>query len=180
MSRNLKPMVLSSIAVLVVGITICGVWFVRNGNFESPVGQQAVPSENPLPSGLINNKVNAGDKIVLAISADDVCDMYGYELCVNYNKDILEYSGGLKSDIAEISTIFKSTLNFDSYIKIGATQINGTQGINGSDIGICQMTFTAIQDCELADISISNVNIVTASDEYIKDIMNWSCEVKPV
>ena len=179
MGKKLKFGLLSLTAFLVIGVTICGVWFVRSGNPEPSAVQQPNPPKNPSPSEPVRNKVNAGDKIVLAISADDVSDMYGYELCVNYNKDILEYSGGLKSDISEISTIFKSTLNFDNYIKIGATQINGMQGINGSDVSICQMTFTAIQDCELIDISISNINIVTAADEYIKDLKNWSFEIKP-
>ena len=193
MNKKMKPLVLSSATVLIVCLTICGVWFVRsgsNGLNEDPTTNQPPSSsstatdtnptqENPLPLDETPvNKISAGDVVMVAISADDIRDMYGYQLCVTYDKDLFRYSGGLKSDIAEIGLIFKSQLEFDDYVLVGALKIGGNSGFNGKDVQICHMTFTAIQDCEVADISINGVFIVQdSSGGGLIAVTNWNCEV---
>ena len=193
MRKKIKSLVLSSATVLIVCITICGVWLVRNGsnglNEDPTTNQPSSPSstaenpnptqENPLPLDETPvNKISAGDVVMVAISAADVRDMYGYQLCVTYDKGIFTYSGGLKSDIAEIGLIFKSQLEFDDHVLVGALKIDGNAGYNGKDVQICHMTFTAIQDCEVADISINGVFIVQDSlSGGLVAVTNWNCEV---
>ena len=193
MNKKLKTIVISSVAVLMVGVTICGALVLRNGSNspgDNPVVSQ--PTDTTTPTSPANtatdvppstedpvviSKISTGDVFVVAVSADDIRDMYGYQLCVNYDKALFEYSGGLKSDIAEISLIFKSQLEFDDYILVGASKTGDKPGFNGKDVKICHMTFTAIQDCELADISISGIKIAGSSDGDLTDVRNWNCEV---
>jgi|GEM_PF-2405248 len=191
MNKKLKTIVVTSAVALIVCLMICGVWLARSGSNSpsgDPIAKQPNTSLTPpdtsippekLPSSdeTLINKISAGDVVVVAISADDVRDMYGYQLCVNYNKALFEYSGGLKSDIAEISLIFKSQLEFDDYILVGALNIGDGFGFNGKDAQICHMTFTAVNDCEMADISISSVKVCDSSDGGLIDVRNWSCVV---
>jgi len=190
MSNKLKFIMFFSVTVLIVGIAIGGVWFAKSSSNSSQIANQpsvsspttpdtsTSPPEGSVPSDDTSiNKINAGDVFVVAISANDISDMYGYQLCVNYNKTLFEYSGNLISDIAEINLIFKSHLEFDNYILVGASKTGTQSGFNGKNVQICHMTFTAIKDCELVDISISDVKVVGTLDSGLTNINNWNCEI---
>lgn len=136
----------------------------------------STPQPTPTPVPQPDNIAKAGDIIVVKVSSKDVSDMYGYQFEVKYDKSLIEYKGSLKSSIPEITTIFAK--NMDSHILIGATKIGTQPGYSGEDANICEMSFVALQDCDLSQISINSVNIVKSDLSYIEGIDNWSYEAR--
>jgi len=111
----------------------------------------------------------------VSISATEFAEMYGYELKVNYDSDLFEYSGGLSSKIAEIGTIFAK--EFDDYVLIGATKIGNQPGFSGNEVAVLQLTLTATTDGSMPVITISDISIVTADMEYVRNIGNWNYNI---
>jgi cell division protein FtsB len=115
----------------------------------------------------------AGQAIAVTVYAPEIKDMYGYELKVYFDSEEMKYSGGLQSGITSITTIFSK--EFEHYVLIGATMVGKKEGYTteAAKTEICSLTFTALKDCDLSELSIGGVNIVGSGLEYVENIENW-------
>ncbi|MDR0458988.1 MAG: cohesin domain-containing protein [Coriobacteriales bacterium] len=133
----------------------------------------------PLTKG--STEVNAGDTVVVSIYVEKMDDVYGYQFNLHFNRDKLEYSQGLYSDIDEIQTIFAAEK--DQYLLIGATKIGDQAGYSGQLVQVCHVEFIAISDFTLEPdftmqhISVSEANIVTSDLHYLTDTEGWTVSV---
>ena len=137
-----------------------------------------IGNRNPVGSESILDAISAGDVVVISVFADEMYDVYGYQFDMYYNRDYLEYSKRLTSDIDGISTIFATEK--ERYLLVGATMIGEVDGHSGQEVPVCHVEFVALADYEPnADISlvhtaISNVNIVTGDLQYMENVEGWT------
>lgn len=117
--------------------------------------------------------VKAGDTVVVTVSAPEVTDMYGYQFNLNFDQDLLNYTGSLKSDIPDLSTIFGKKL--DGYVLVGSTMIGDRKGISEKNVVVCEILLTALGDCSLDGITINGVNIVRSDMDYVEGVKGWNC-----
>lgn len=140
---------------------------------DSSVSDSLAVSENQAQASDI---IKAGQDFTVAVKANEVSNLYGYQFNLNYDNSKAAYKGNLKSAVSEISTIFKKDMN--DHLLVGATMIGNTPGYSGQNETICTMVFTAIDDFDLSIFTISNVNIVDADQNYIENNDGWSIDVK--
>jgi len=142
---------------------------------------QEVLDEPPVPLNSIATKVSAGDTVVVNVFADVMDDVYGYQFCINYDGDFIEYRKRLHSDIDEIQTIFAADM--ERSLLVGATMIGDAEGYSGSDVPVCRAEFTALNDFLLNPdftsdhISLSDVNIVTSDKKYLENVGGWTARI---
>jgi len=122
------------------------------------------------------NLIKAGEEFAITVKANEVINLYGYQFNLNYDTKKAAYKGSLKSSVDAIGTIFKKDMS--DHLLVGATMIGDTPGFSGQNVTICTMVFTAIEDLEPADFTISGVNTVDADQNYIENIDGWSIELE--
>lgn len=125
-----------------------------------------------------NQPVSAGQNVVVTVTANSFADMYGYQFQLHYNKDALEYTKQLTSQLDEITTIFGKS--FSGYELIGATMIGEVPGVSGRNQAVCEVVFTAKEDGVLSDynFSIRDVRVVTSELAYLENIKGWKITAK--
>ena len=128
------------------------------------------PVENVIPANLLE----AGKSVSIKVSAPAVNDMYGYEFKIHYDKESVNYTGGLKSNIDGLDMIFAKDL--EGYILIGATMIGDRPGHSSGHTDVCTLSFTALHEFDISELKIESVNVVKSDSEYIKDVENWTIE----
>ena len=151
--KNKKMIITAILCVLVVLIVILAIMFLRQ------------PKQK---------LVTAGQNVIITVTASSVSDMYGYQFRINFDPDEFEYAGGLHSKIQDIETIFAN--DFSGYKLVGATMLGDSAGFTGTDVIVCEMSFIALKDGDLSEMSLSmsNVGVVKSDLEYITDIPDWS------
>ena len=176
--NNRKHRNTAIISILCVAVAGFSIWaFTGNGNSPVPVSlvDQQAPAGNEMTS------VSAGDIVVVNVLADEMDDVYGYQFDVHYDKDCLEYSKCLYSDIDDILTIFANYV--EDFLLVGATMLGDMEGHNGKEIPVCRVEFTALRDFESGEdlasgfYGISRVNVVTGDLQYLEDIDGWSANI---
>ena len=136
------------------------------------IGEAQVPLDG------LSKQVSAGDIVVVNVFADRMEDVYGYQFNINYDREYIEYSNRLYSDIGEIITIFAT--DNEQRLLVGATMIGDAKGHSGEEVSVCRVEFVALADLGsgtnsvLEHISISGVNVVTDSLSYLEDIDGWT------
>jgi len=142
---------------------------------DTAVPLDATPAElaEAKAAEIIPGAAQEGQTVMITISAPNLNDVYGYELKIHYNPDVVQYAGGLKSNITEIPTIFAK--QFDKYVQIGATKIGKVDGFSASNTKteVCTMSFTALKDFDMAGLRIDGVSIVNSDMQYHENIRNW-------
>lgn len=120
--------------------------------------------------------VRAGQDFTVTIRADEVSNLYGYQFRLGYDKKKAAYTGKLNSEIDGINTIFSKDM--DDYLLVGATMIGNTPGYSGKNETVCTVMFTAIEDIDISDFTLSNVNTVDDGQNYTENVSGWSMEIK--
>lgn len=137
-----------------------------------------IPESSPIPQNQpqSNNTVETGENFTIAVKANEVTNLYGYQFNLNYDNKKATYKGSLKSSVSGINTIFEKDMS--DYLLVGATMTGNTPGYSGQDVTVCTMAFTATEDLDLSTISISGVSTVDVNQNYIENISGWSVDVK--
>lgn len=164
--RNIT--IISLLCAFAMGLSI---WFFTRDNnpFEEPENTETT--------------ISAGDTVVVNVFADEMSDVYGYQFDINYDRDYLEYTKRLYSDIDEILTIFATDKEW--CLLVGATMIGNSIGYNGQDVPVCRVEFTALTDFNLKTdstsehLTISSVNVATGDSQYLENIDGWTVSLKP-
>ena len=120
--------------------------------------------------------VKTGDQVIVKISAEHVSDLYGYQFELHFDNDDFKYEGGLSSSISEINTIFAKEI--ENHLLIGATKIGDEKGFSEDQAVICEIILTAKRECEIPNVSITNINIVKSDLTYAEGIKNWSVDTQ--
>ena len=139
------------ICIAIVGIALCAVLLSTKQERQAMVGQN----------------------FLVAVIADSLEDVYGYQFRITYDENAMEFTGTLNSRLDEISTIFSKTM--DGYELVGATMIGEKNGVSGRNRAVCELLFTARTDIDLDNLklSISDVNVVTSDLAYNEGIEGW-------
>jgi|GEM_PF-773383 len=134
------------------------------------------PSEEP---GEDYAGAKKGDTFVVNVYAARTTDLYGYEFVIRFDKNTAAYANKMQSKIVSIPTIFpgKSTEN----LLVGATMMGKVPGYNGTDVYVCQITFTALQDmADFSSIGIRNVKTVNSRQEDTAGVSGWTVKCERV
>lgn len=122
------------------------------------------------------NIIKTGQDFTVAVKANEISNLFGYQFNLNYDNEKAVYKGSLKSSVSGINTIFKKDMS--DHLLVGATMIGNTQGYSGQDVTVCTMAFTATEDFDPSTLTINGVSTVDADQNYIEDIAGWSIDVK--
>jgi hypothetical protein len=122
------------------------------------------------------NTIKTGQNFTVAVKANEVSNLFGYQFNLNYDNKKATYKGSLKSSVSGINTIFKKDMS--GHLLVGATMIGDTPGYSGQDVTVCTMAFTATEDLDPSSFTINGVSTVDANQNYIEDISGWSIDVK--
>ena len=117
----------------------------------------------------------AGDTLVVNVYANDLDDVYGYQFYLWYDPANLEYQGHLASSIEEIPLIFAADQS--QPLLVGATMVGSSSSYSGNEVLVCQIELVALADCDLGQIAVTDVNIVTSDLRYIEDEAGWTTAV---
>ncbi|MCL2150523.1 MAG: hypothetical protein FWH51_06340 [Dehalococcoidia bacterium] len=130
---------------------------------------------DPIP--LDNNVliISAGDVVVVNVFSDVMDDVYGYQFDINYNREELAYRKCLYSDIDEIDAIFAT--DREQSLLVGATMIGDAKGYSGQEVLVCRVEFIALSDFESGKITLSGVNVVTGSLQYLENMSGWTTRI---
>ena len=145
------------------------------------LSRPVVISDTPVPLAMAytpevtEGYANVGDTVVVRIFAQNVQDMYGYQYNLNYDKKELTYTKKLTSKVEGLDMIFAK--DFDTYVLVGSTKVGPLPGFTGSNLSVCEVSFTANKAMDLTELSISleKVNIVDSKLVYTEGVTNWSC-----
>ena len=137
-----------------------------------------IPESPPIPRDQPQSTITikTGQDFTVAVKANEVSNLFGYQFNLNYDNKKATYKGSLKSSVSGINTIFKKDMS--DHLLVGATMIGNTPGYSGQDVTVCTMAFTAAEDFDPSTFTINGVSTVDADQNYIEDISGWSIDVK--
>jgi hypothetical protein len=177
MKKN-KHIKIALICILFIAVAGISIWFIIETNDPDTMmdlNEPQVPLGNPI------TKITAGDTVVVNVFTDKMEDVYGYQFNIHFDKDFIEYSNRLHSDIDEIPTIFATDKEW--HLLVGATKTGDAKGFSGQEVPVCRVEFTAQTDFELNNdsssdhIALSDVNIVTDELQYLENMEGWTAKI---
>ncbi|MDR0670902.1 MAG: cohesin domain-containing protein [Oscillospiraceae bacterium] len=116
--------------------------------------------------------VQAGDKVVLTVAAEQEPDLYGYQFQLHYDDTSFRYDGGLESLTPGLDTIFGK--EFDGYLLVGATMVGQKKGAALEDAPVCRVTLTALRDTTWESVAVDAVHVVGSDLKYTENVRGWT------
>ena len=170
---NRKNAALGILGVVAVAIAL---WYIWGSYALVDILDPQIPLSN------LSTSISAGDTVVLNVFAAELDDVYGYQFDIHFDRDIIDYSNRLYSEIEDITMIF--TTDKEWFLLVGATMIGDANGYSGQNTSVCRVEFVAQTDFELNPdstsdhIAISNVNVVTSDKQYLENMGGWNAVIR--